>query len=167
MAYTIEQIRHLVDGALDWETAHRMLSEPKDAERFSMYREILQERVSWDDPILLPAGPHLYIVVNRDGEWVWKCDCGFEFCDYRQNWKLEALVYVRDTKELLGELYPQLMAPAPEWQVIREYYCPQCGTQHEVENPTPWYPVIHDWEPDIEAFYREWLELPVPERPRA
>ncbi|MDI3257945.1 MAG: acetone carboxylase subunit gamma, partial [Kyrpidia sp.] len=25
-----------------------------------------------------------------------------------------------------------------------------------------WYPVIHNWEPDIEAFYREWLKIPLP-----
>ena len=24
--------------------------------------------------------------------------------------------------------------------------------------------VIHDFEPDIEAFYKEWVNLPVPER---
>lgn len=164
MAYTVDQVEHLVDGTLDWETVHRMLSEPKDVERFAIYRQILQERAPWDDPILLAVGPHLYIVVNKDNNWVVKCECGYEFCDYRQNWKLDALVYVRDTKDSLSELYPVLMAPDPEWQVIREYYCPQCGTQHEVENPTAWYPVIHDWEPDIEAFYREWLGLPIPER---
>ena len=164
MAYTVEQVEHLVDGTLDWETIHRMLSEPKDGERFAIYRQILQERAPWDDSILLPVGPRLFIVVNKDNNWVVKCECGHEFCDYRQNWKLDALVYVRDTKESLSELYPGLMAPDPEWQVIREYYCPQCGTQHEVENPTAWYPVIHDWEPNIEAFYREWLGLPIPER---
>jgi len=48
--------------------------------------------------------------------------------------------------------------------VYREYFCPECGTLHEVEAPTPWYPVIHDFEPDIETFYREWLSLQVPER---
>ena len=100
MAYTVEQVEHLVDGTLDWETIHRMLSEPKDVERFAIYRQILQERAPWDDPILLPVGPHLYVVVNKDNNWVVKCECGHEFCDYRQNWKLEALVYVRDTKEI-------------------------------------------------------------------
>ena len=34
----------------------------------------------------------------------------------------------------------------------------------DVEAPTPWYPVIHDFEPDIDAFYKEWLDMPVPER---
>jgi acetone carboxylase, gamma subunit len=136
MPYTVEQVEHLIDGTLDWETVHWMLSEPKDIEGFGIYRQILQERVSWDDPILLPLGPHLYIVVNKSNNWVVKCECGHECCDYQENWKLEALIYVRDTKDRLSELYPTLMAPDPEWQVIREYYCPQCGTQLEVENPT-------------------------------
>ena len=34
----------------------------------------------------------------------------------------------------------------------------------DVEAPTPWYPVIKDFEPDIETFYRDWLNLQVPER---
>lgn len=164
MSYTQKEIHELVDGTLTWETVHRMLSMPKDKERFKMYREVLQARVPWDEEIILPIGLHLFIVANRASKWVTKCECGHEFGDYRQNWKLEALVYVRDSKEKLNEIYPKLMSPDPEWQVYREYYCPQCGIQHDVEAPTPWYPVIHDFEPDIEAFYGEWLGLPLPKR---
>lgn len=112
-----------------------------------------------------PHHPPLPVVQKKDTkEWVIKCDCGHEFCDYRDNWKLHALIYVRDTEEALNEIYPKLMAPDPNWQVFREYYCPSCGTLLEVEAPTPWYPVIHNWEPDIETFYRDWLGQPVPER---
>ena len=62
------------------------------------------------------------------GERVVKCDCGHEFCDYRENWKLQAKIFVRDTEEKMNEIYPKLMSPDPEWQVIREYYCPSCAT---------------------------------------
>ncbi|MBT9283350.1 MAG: acetone carboxylase subunit gamma [Hydrogenibacillus schlegelii] len=165
MAYDRKKIEELIDGTIDGETLHRMLSEPKDPERFRLYLEILQERVPWEDRIILPYQYHLYVVQKKDTkEWVIKCDCGHEFCDYRDNWKLHALIYVRDTEESLNEIYPKLMAPDPNWQVFREYYCPGCGTLLEVEAPTPWYPVIHNWEPDIETFYREWLGQPVPER---
>ena len=34
MTYTKEQIAHLIDGTLDWDTTHRMLSNPKDDNRF-------------------------------------------------------------------------------------------------------------------------------------
>jgi acetone carboxylase gamma subunit len=164
-AYTKQQVSNLVDGKLDWETVLRMLSMPKDQERFQLYLDVLQQRLSWPDRIVLPLGPHLYIVQSaQTKQWVTKCECGHEFGDYGENWKLGAAIYVRDTEEAMSEVYPRLMAPDVNWQVYREYYCPSCGIMHDVEAPTPWYPVIHDFEPDIEAFYKEWVNLPVPER---
>ena len=88
----------------------------------------------------------------------------FSFGDYRENWKLNAHVYVRDNKDAMSEIYPDLMSPDTNWQVYREYYCPSCGCMHDVEAPTPWYPVVHDFEPDIEAFYQDWVNLPLPAR---
>lgn len=163
MAYTRKQIADLIDGKLDWNTLHQMLSTPKDPERFDQYISILQERVPWSDPILLPYSMHLYIVQKENGDRVIKCDCGYEYGDYRENWKLNALIYVRDSEESLAELYPKMMCADPSWQVIREYYCPGCKTQLEVEAVTPWYPVIQDWVPDLEGFYEEWLGRPLPE----
>jgi len=130
-----------------------------------MYLDILQERVGWADRIILPLGPKLYLVqAQATKQWRVRCECGHDFCGERENWKLHALVHVRDTPEKLEEIYPRLMAPSSGWQVLREYFCPECGTLHDVEAPTPWYPVIRDFEPDIETFYRDWLKLPVPER---
>ncbi len=163
--YTKEQVKNLTEGRLDWDTTLRMLSMPKDNERFAMYLEALQAKMDWSDRIVLPLGPHLFIVQSvKTKQWLTKCECGHEFGDYRNNWKLEAAVYVRDTEEAMAEVYPKLMAPNTEWQVYREYYCPSCGIMHDVEAPTPWYPVLHDFEPDIETFYREWVGLPVPEQ---
>ena len=163
--YTKEQVASLVDGKLDWDTTMRMLSMPKDNERFALYLEALQKKVQWKDKIVLPLGPHLYIAQSaKTKQWVTKCECGHELGDYRENWKLNAVVYVRDTEEAMNEVYPKLMAPDTNWQVYREYYCPSCGVMHYIEAPTPWYPVIHDFEPDIEAFYKDWIGLPVPER---
>lgn len=163
--YSEEQVKFLVEGKLDWDTTMRMLSMPKDNERFKMYLAILQEKVEWKDKIVLPLGPHLYIVQKVDTkEWVTKCSCGHEYCAPEENWKLHANVFVRDTPELMEEVYPNLLAVDTNWQVFREYTCPSCGVMLDVEAPTPWYPVIHDFEPDIEAFYKEWVRLPVPER---
>ncbi|MBV7299221.1 acetone carboxylase subunit gamma [Enterovibrio paralichthyis] len=163
--YTDEQITKLVDGKLDWKTTMRMLSMPKDVSRFEQYLKTLQAKVSWPDRIILPLGPHLYITQQPDtNKWVNKCECGFEFGDYRDNWKLNAVIYVRDTKASMLEVYPENMHPDTEWQVYREYYCPSCGIMHDVEAPTPWYPVLHDFEPDIDTFYKEWVNLPLPER---
>ena len=44
---------------------------------------------------------------------------------------------------------------------IREFTCPECGTLHEVEAAAPGYPIVHDFEPDLEGFYRDWLGKPL------
>lgn len=164
-SYTKKQVGDLVDGNLDWHTIRRMLALPKDLERFKNYLEVLQERVPFEDKIVMALGPHLYIVQDKDSkQWVNKCDCGHVYGDYRTNWKLDAHIYVRETDEKLGEIHPHLMAPDPEWQVYREFTCPSCGVLHDVEAPTPWYPILHNFQPDIETFYNEWVNLPLPER---
>lgn len=150
-------LEKLIDGELSWPEVKRMQSAFKDPGRFDTYVEILQERVPWEDRILLPLEPHLFIVETADGRRVVKCDCGHEFGDYHENWKLAALVYVRDTEESMQEVYPPLMHSNPDWVVLREYYCPGCGTQLEVEAVPPGYPVVFDFQPDLETFYREWL----------
>ena len=86
-----------------------MLSNFKDADRFEKYISILQERVPWDDPILLPAGLHLYIVQKQNGKRIVKCDCGHEFCDEKDNWKMHALIHVRDTEDKMTDLYPKML----------------------------------------------------------
>lgn len=160
--FTKKQVKDLVSGDLVWDTLHKMLSMPKDIERYSDYISVLQEQVAWEDRIILPLGPHLYIVETvKDKELITKCRCGHDFGDYTRNWKLDALVYIRDTEEKMNQVYPKLMAPDTDWQVYREYYCPSCGTMHDVEVPTPWYPVMHDFEPDLKTFF-EWVEQPAP-----
>jgi acetone carboxylase gamma subunit len=96
------------------------------------------------------------------GAYVVKCDCGHEFCDYRSNWKLEALIYVRETADDLREIYPDKMCGDPDWQALREYFCPGCKTLLEVEAVPRGYPVIHDFVPDLEGFYGEWLGRALP-----
>ena len=165
MAFTKEKVRDLINGTIDDDTYQQMLTRPKDNERFFTYLEILQEQVPWDDKIVLPLGPKLFIVQQpADKRWVIKSWSGHVFCNWNENWKMHALIRVRDTQEKREELYPKLMAPSVEWQVIREYIDPVSGELLDVEAPVPWYPVIHDFEPDIDTFYKEWLGVDVPER---
>ncbi len=160
--YSKKQVADLVKGDLDWDTVHLMLSMPKDNDRYKLYMEVLQDNVDYDDKIILALGPRLNVVERTaDKEIVAKCDCGHDFGDYRKNWKLGALIYVRDSVEKMEQIYPAIMAPDTAWQVYREYYCPSCGVQHDVEAPTPWYPVMHDIQPDLKTFF-EWLEMPAP-----
>lgn len=157
-----DTLRDLVDERLPRSQVRAIQSSYKDPDRFDQYVALLQDRVEWDERIVLPFGEHLCIVSKGDGTYVVKCDCGHEFCDYRENWKLEALIKVRDTEESLREIYPEKMSGDPAWNHLREYFCPGCKTLLEVEAVPRGYPVVHDFLPDLEGFYSEWLgrELP-------
>jgi acetone carboxylase gamma subunit len=163
-------------GTLDRETLGALLDEKlsrrevkdiqsgyKDPDRFEKWLAVLQERVPYEDPIVLPAGEGLNIVRRRsDGELVYRCDCGHDFCAHNRNWKMDALIYVRDTEESVREVYPEMGGPDHELQQIREYYCPGCARQLEVESMQPGYPVVHEFLPDVAGFYRGWLGREIP-----
>jgi acetone carboxylase gamma subunit len=157
-----ETLRDLVDEKLPRAQVRAIQSGYKDADRFDKYVQVLQEKASWEDPIVLPFGEHLYVVSKGSGQYRIKCDCGHEFCDYRENWKLEALVNVRQTVEDLREIYPDKMHGDPDWNVLREYFCPGCKTLLEVEAVPPGYPPVHDFVPHLEGFYNDWLGRPLP-----
>ena len=111
----------------------------------------------------LPAGEGLNIVRRRsDGQLVYRCDCGHDFCAHNRNWKMDAVVHVRDSEQALLEVYPKMAGPDPALQQIREYYCPTCARQLEVEALQPGYPVVHEFLPDVEGFYRGWLRRELP-----
>jgi acetone carboxylase gamma subunit len=152
-------VRQLVDGTISRDDARNLLKmETKDADRFWTYIQVLQDRVKWDDKILLRVSDHLYVVRKKDGARVVKCDCGHEFGDYRANWKTEAEVRVKTTREEFeGVYYPAAAAPEPEWNEIREFYCPGCYAQLSVEIVPPGYPLIFEMLPDLDRFYREFL----------
>lgn len=154
-------VRDLIDGRLPWAQTHQIMSGYKDADRFQSYLSILQERVPWDDRILLPLSEHLFIVERPEGAVV-RCDCGHTFGDYRTNWKLESLIHVRRSHDEIAEIYG-LFGCDPDWMELREFVCPGCGVLLEVEAAVPGYPIVFDFEPDLETFYREWLDEEVPD----
>lgn len=160
MSYTKQDLEDLYDGKLGWPKVKEIMSWPKDDDRFDKYIEILQERVPWLERILLPISEHLYVVEKND-ERIVKCDCGQEFGDYRVNWKLSALIFVRDNYAKLEEIYPGTKCPDPNLCEVREFYCPGCGTMLKVESVPVGYPIIFDFLPDIDAFYRDWLGRPL------
>ena len=155
-------MRALFDGQMPWERVSQIMSQPKDDDRFDKYIEILQESVPWSDRILMPLGDHLF-VVDGDGKRIVKCTCGHEFGDWRQNWKLHALIFCRDSREKLEEVYPGIRCPDPDLCEVREFYCPDCGALLKVENVPVGYPIIFDVLPDIDGFYRDWLGSPLAE----
>jgi acetone carboxylase gamma subunit len=160
--YERAMLEALYDGRLGEAETHAVMSQYKDADRFDQMVAIHQSRVAWQDPILLPLAEALYIVRNADGLLVVKCACGHELGDHRVNWKLSALIHVRNTVEAIAEIYPGLMGCDPEWMELREFFCPGCRRQLEVEAVPPGYPIVFDFEPDLEVLYRDWLGRPLP-----
>lgn len=152
----------MLDGRLPWSQLKEILSGTKDRNRFDLYLEILQSRTSFPERILLPLAEHLYVVAKR-GARVVKCDCGHEFGPLEENWKHHCRILVRDSEELLEEIYDRWHRCDPSWMELREYYCPGCWTLLEVEAVPPGYPVLFDFRPDIDAFYRDFLGREAPE----
>ena len=135
----------------------------KDPDRFEKWLDVLQERVPYDDPIILPVGEGLNVVRRAaDHELVIRSDAGHDFCHFDANWKMHAPMLVRDSDELLEEIYPRMAHCDPDWMELREFYCPISGRLLETEAVTPGYPVVHEFLPDIEGFYRGWLGREVP-----
>ncbi len=160
--YEIAEIERLMDGKLPWPRVQEIMKGAKDSDRFDKWVEVLQGRVEWPEKILLPLTSELFIV-QKDGERVVKCRCGQEFGDYRVNWKLQSLIHTRDTEEELQEIYQGTEQPDPTWVQIREYYCPGCGSQLEVEGVPRGTPPDFEFLPDLDTFYREWLGRPLPD----
>jgi len=155
-------MKKMVDGEISADDVNEMQRmDRKDHERFWTYLEVLQDQVSWDEKILMRLNDHLYIVHKGD-ERVVKCDCGHEFGDYRVNWKMHANVRVRETQEQINEVYfPEIAAPDSEWMEIREFSCPGCAAQLSVEVVPSGYPLIFEVLPDLDRFYREYMNQPL------
>ena len=160
--YDVREIEQLVDGELPWSRVQEIMKAPKDADRFEKWVQILQQRVPWSEKIILPLTPNLFIVKKGRGRIV-KCRCGHEFGDYRVNWKISALIHVRDSEEKLRAVYRGREQPDPAWLQLREYYCPGCAAQLEVEAVPRGCPPDFDFIPDLDTFYRDWLERPLPD----
>ena len=161
----INLVRQLVDGKIDDDNAERLLKLPrKDIGRFLQYNQVLQERVAWNDRILIRLSDKLYVVSKPGGKRETQCECGYSFGDYRQNWKLKSKIRTRKTLEEMGQVYsPSPAVPEPGWQEVREFFCPECGTQHGVEVVAPGYPIVFEMLPDLDKFYRDYLGQPLPD----
>lgn len=160
-----QQMEKLIDGELGWEELRNdVLPDPKDKNRFEVTREILQDGVDWEEPILVPLKDHLYVVGTDEGRKI-KCDCGHEFCDADDNWKEDARVRVREDEEEHREIYPKYQTPHPDWTFqLREWFCPGCFAQLDVDAVPAGYPVLRNFEPDIDTFYEDWLGKKAPDK---
>lgn len=157
-----EEMKGLVERKLPWPKLKEIMSSRKDPARFETYLQVLQSMVPWEEPIVLPIHEHLFIV-NQNGSLVVKAWCGQGLGDYRENWKLKTLIYVRDTEEKFAEVFLAPTTFEPNVVEIREFYCPGCGNLLDVECVPPGHPIAFDFLPDLETFYRDWLGRDLPE----
>jgi len=158
--YAREELALLLDGKLGFDRVQEIIKDPKDSDRFEKMVSIYQDQVAFDDPIILPLTPYLYIV-RKGKEYVVKCKCGQEYGDYRVNWKLYSSIFVRTTDADMDAVYPGVQKPDREFCELREYYCPGCSVQLEVEALPPGTPADFEFLPDLGAFYDEWLGKPL------
>ncbi len=144
--YPAELIHDLLDGSISSDDLQAIQRAPKDAGRQEMVIGLEQQRVAFDDPILVCLQEALFIVRRDDGERVVRCRCGHDFGDHRRNWKHAAAVIERE-----GEtpFFPGPRAADPDWMVLREFYCPSCATRLDVEVVPIGYPFIMNFEPAL------------------
>jgi N-methylhydantoinase B/oxoprolinase/acetone carboxylase alpha subunit len=87
--------------------------------------------------------PYVNIGKDQDGRVIALCSrCDFAYCECSENFKLYCLVYERNPKEIHAGRF----GPDENWTVYREFYCPGCGTQVEVEVTPPGTPILHNYD---------------------
>jgi N-methylhydantoinase B/oxoprolinase/acetone carboxylase alpha subunit/acetone carboxylase gamma subunit len=87
--------------------------------------------------------PYVDIVADKEGKKYAVCSqCGHVHCEANDNFKLHCLIYDRPSDDYhLGRL-----AYDKEWCVMREFYCPSCASQVEVEAVPPGMPILWNYE---------------------
>jgi len=157
-------LRQLMSGRLSWDVIEKILRAPKTLDRFAQYMAAVAPDIRVTGKPLLRLNEYLYIVGHDTGIPTVQCGrCGYDFGDYRVNWKLNSDVYVRRSKEEFLEIYRyEEVIPEENYAEIREYYCPGCYTLLCVECVPPGYPPIFEFLPDVEGFYRDVLGQAIP-----
>lgn len=95
---------------------------------------------------LLSLTPYVDIVEDNKGHKLAICSqCGFVYCEANDNFKLYCLIYDRDP----SYFYPGKLAYDKDWCVFREFYCPSCASQVEVEAVPPGTPILWNYELNV------------------
>ncbi|MHB0979058.1 MAG: hydantoinase B/oxoprolinase family protein [Thermoleophilia bacterium] len=91
----------------------------------------------------------MYVDVGRlaNGQTVTSCSkCGFVYGDAQHNFKYYTLVHERKPSEILpGPDSDDRLGPDDDWNIFREFYCPGCGAQIEVESVPPGMPILKNY----------------------
>ncbi|MDO8785603.1 MAG: hydantoinase B/oxoprolinase family protein, partial [Syntrophales bacterium] len=91
----------------------------------------------------------LYVNIGKmkNGKVVTYCkECGFIYGDCDDNFKYYCLICEKNPLEVFpGPDSNDRMTPDPDWCVVREFYCPGCGRQIEVETTPAGTPVVQNY----------------------
>lgn len=80
--------------------------------------------------VLLKLTPYVNVALDKKGDKVCVCSkCGFAYCDAKDNYQLYCLIFDNDP----AGIYQPSLAPDKDFAIYREFYCPGCGTQVEVD----------------------------------
>jgi N-methylhydantoinase B/oxoprolinase/acetone carboxylase alpha subunit len=92
---------------------------------------------------LMRLTPYVDIVEDENERKVAVCSqCGFGYCEAHDNFKLYCLVYDR----ACSYFHSGRLAYDKEWCVFREFYCPSCAAQIEVEAVPQGMPILWNYE---------------------
>ena len=117
---------------------------------------MLQARVDYDDPIVLPlrrGAEHRQ--ARSDGEYVIRTDAGADLCRWDENWKMHAVIYVRDSERVdCARSTRSSATPTPSGWSCASSTARSRGHLLEVEALPPGYPVVHEFLPDLQGLLR-------------
>jgi hypothetical protein len=110
-------------------------------EQFAASPEKTYTKVTGEE--LFKLTPYVNAIKTKDGKKLLVCaDCGHVFCEVTENFKLYCLVCDRDP----AQIYLVNKPPHNDWMIYREFYCPECAVQVEVEGTPVGTPIIHTYE---------------------
>jgi len=121
---------------------------PSFGEELDREKEIVSRGIKSLGPVkaktkLFALTPYVDVVEDEKGRKVQVCSkCGHGYCETHDNFKLSCLVYER----VPDDYHPGKLSWDKEWCVLREFYCPSCGTQVEVEGVPPGTPILWNYE---------------------
>lgn len=92
---------------------------------------------------LLGLTPYVDIVEDEQGRKLAVCsNCGFGYCEATDNFKYYCLIHEREP----AHFHSGRLAYDKDWCVFREFYCPSCAAQIEVETIAPGAPILRDYQ---------------------
>jgi acetone carboxylase gamma subunit len=104
---------------------------------------LTQIKVTEPKKDLFELTPYVKVVEDKEGKKITQCSqCGHTYGLATENFMIGCLIYDRDPKDI----QPPNLAPDKDWMVYREFYCPGCGIQVEVEAVPPGMTILNKIE---------------------